>query len=102
MSRYWKVLAVVAAIMIGLVMVGVGLATASPQFAPRYWLWLVPVFGVLSVFAAWVQYRGTGSFGVWPVVRQLLHWSVIAGAVGLDFWVRGTGEQAGVATGFDA
>ena len=32
----------------------------------------------------------------------MLHWLVIGGAVSIDFWLRGTGEEAGVAVGFDA
>ena len=101
MLRHWRIGAVVAAIMVGLVMVGLGLATASPSLAPRYWLWLVPVFGLLSVLTAWIGYPDR-PFRFRAVVRQLLHWLVIGGAVALDFWLRGTGEEAGVAAGFDA
>lgn len=91
-----------AAIMVGLVMVGLGLATASPSLAPRYWLWLVPVFGLLSVLTAWIGSPDSPRLGLRAVGRQLLHWLVIGGAVALDFWLRGTGEEAGVTAGFDA
>jgi len=102
MLRYWRVAAAVAAIMVGLVLVGVGLATADPSLAPRYWLWLVPVFGVLSVLTAWISSPGRDGPGLRAVGRQVLHWLVIGGAVSIDFWLRGTGEEAGVAVGFDA
>jgi len=100
--RHWRAGTVVAAIMIGLVLIGVGLATAQPSLAPRYWLWLVPVFGVLSVLTAWIGSPDHATPRFRDVVRQVLHWLVIGGAVAVDFWVRGTGEQAGVAAGFDA
>jgi hypothetical protein len=102
MLRHWRIGAIVAAIMVGLVMVGLGLATASPSLAPRYWLWLVPVFGLLSVLTAWIGSPDRPRLGLRAVGRQLLHWLVIGGAVVLDFWLRGTGEEAGVAAGFDA
>ena len=102
MLRHWRIGAVVAAIMVGLVMVGLGLATASPSLAPRYWLWLVPVFGLLSVLTAWIGSPDSPRLGFRAVGRQLLHWLVIGGAVAFDFWLRGTGEEAGVTAGFDA
>jgi hypothetical protein len=102
MFRHWKVATVVAAIMVGLVMLGVGLATADPSLAPRYWLWLVPAFGVLSVLTAWIGSGNRDGPGLRAVGRQVLHWLVIGGAVSIDFWLRGTGEEAGVAAGFDA
>ena len=102
MLRHWRIRAVVAAIMVGLVMVGLGLATASPSLAPRYWLWLVPVFGLLSVLTAWMGSPDRPKLGFRAVGRQLLHWLVIGGAVAFDFWLRGTGEEAGLAAGFDA
>jgi hypothetical protein len=102
MVRHWKVATAVAAMMVGLVMLGVGLATAQPSLAPRYWLWLVPVFGVLSVLTAWIGSGNREGPGLRAVGRQVLHWLVIGGAVSIDFWLRGTGEEAGVAAGFDA
>jgi hypothetical protein len=102
MVRHWKVATAVAAMMVGLVMLGVGLATAQPSLAPRYWLWLVPVFGVLSVVTAWIGSGNREGPGLRAVGRQVLHWLVISGAVSIDFWLRGTGEEAGVAAGFDA
>jgi len=102
MVRHWRAGTAVAVIMVGLILIGVGLATAQPSLAPRYWLWLVPVFGVLSVLTAWIGSPDHETPGWRGVVRQVLHWLVIGGAVAVDFWVRGTGEQAGVAAGFDA
>src|SRR5262249_49286194 len=81
---------------------GWGLAPASPSLAPRYWLWLIPVFGLLSVLTAWTGSPDRPRLGFRAVGRQLLHWLVIGGAVAFDFWLRGTGEEAGLAAGFDA
>jgi hypothetical protein len=36
------------------------------------------------------------------VVRQIFHWLGIAAALGLDFYVRGTGQENGVAAGLNA
>ena len=36
------------------------------------------------------------------MARQVFHWLGIAGALGLDFYVRGTGQENGVAAGLNA
>src|SRR5262249_50173911 len=79
MLRHWRIGAVVAAIMVGLVMVGLGLATASPSLAPRYWLWLVPVFGLLSVLTAWIGSPDGPGLGLRAVGRPAPHWVAVWG-----------------------
>jgi hypothetical protein len=89
----------VAAVMVLLALVGVGLTTTDKRIAPKYWMALVPVYGVLCVVTAWV--RSPDSRHV-QVVRQLLHWLAIAGGLLLDFTIRGSGEETGVAAGYNA
>jgi len=101
-GRYWKVGAVVAAIMVALALIGVGLTTVDRPLARRYWMWLVPAYGLLCVVTAWFRPRPGGAPVVGAVVRQLAHWLAISGAVALDFWMTATGEETGVATGFNA
>lgn len=100
--RSWIVSSVAAAIMVGLVLLGVGMTTAQPDSARTYWMWLVPVFGVVCAVTAYVRTRHHPGGAQVAVVRQILHWFGIAVAVGLDFWVRGTGEEAGVTAGYTA
>lgn len=102
LGRLWKTGAVVAVIMVVLALVGVGLTTVRPATARQYWVWLVPVYGLLCVVTAWLRSRSDSSFGVAAVARQALHWLGVGGAVALDFYMRGVGEEAGVAVGFNA
>ncbi len=102
MGRYWKVGAVVAMIMVALALLGVGLTTADRPLAQRYWSWLVPVYGILCVGTAWARSRQDTRLGLAPIFRQVLHWLVIGGAVAFDFWMSGTGEEAGASAGFNA
>src|SRR5262245_21932326 len=101
-SRFWKVGAAVAAIMVGLAVLGVGLTTVDRVLARRYWMWLVPAYGVLCVVTAWYHQRDDTAHGIGAVVRQMAHWLTIGGAVALNFWMTGTGEEAGTAAGFNA
>jgi len=94
----WRVAGSAAAIMVVLALLGVGLATADVRFARDYWMALVPVYGLLCVFTAWKRERP----GDRLVLRQLLHWGGIAGAVALDFSIRSTGLETQVASGLNA
>ena len=101
-GRRYKVGAAVAVLMIALALVGVGLTTTDRATARRYWMCLVPAYGVLCIVTAWFRSRQGAALGVGAVVHQMLHWLTITAAVGLDFWISGTGEQAGGAGGFNA
>ena len=99
--RSWKVALAVAIVMVVLALVGVGLTTADRAVAATYWMALVPVYGLLCIGVAWFRStRGEGGSGL--VVRQVVHWLAIAAAVWLDFFIRRSGEETGVAAGFTA
>jgi hypothetical protein len=85
--------------MVVLALIGVGLAAAKPLAARNYWVSLVPIYGVLCVVEAW---RRSHASGERLVLRQILHWLGIAGAVALDFYIRGTGIETQVSSGLDA
>jgi hypothetical protein len=95
----WKIAAVVALIMVVLALLGIGLATTSSQFARTYWVSLVPIYGLLCVATAW---RRSQQSGERLVLRQVLHWLVIAGFVALDFRIGGTGMETEVSAGLNA
>ncbi len=102
LGRIWKTGAVVAVIMVVLALIGVGLITARSTKAREYWVVLVPVYGLLCIVTAWLRSRHDATFGLGMVGRQLLHWLGVGGAVALDFYVRGTGDETSIATGFNA
>jgi len=102
LGRLWKTGAVVALIMVVLALVGVGLTTVRPLTGRQYWVWLVPVYGLLCVVTAWLRSRRDSAFGVGAVARQALHWLGIGGAVALDFYMRSAGEEAGMTAGYNA
>lgn len=97
----WKLAMIVACIMVTLALIGIGLTTTQRQIAPKYWIGLVPVYGLLCIGTAWNRSRNTDG-GKVLIVRQVFHWLVIAGAVALDFAIRGAGEETGVAAGYNA
>jgi hypothetical protein len=101
-SRSWMVGTAVAVGMALLALLGVGLTTASAAVAPTYWVCLVPVYGAACVAIAWARGRHHGGFPWSATVRQVLHWVGIAIALGLDFIIRGTGEESGNAAGMNA
>jgi hypothetical protein len=100
-ARSWRVATVVALIMTLLALLGVGLATASKEVAPVYWISLVPIFGVLCMGTAWARTRHSGGGGI-AVTRQLLHWLGIGVALALEFLVRRSGEESSTAAGQNA
>lgn len=102
MQGSWKVGLVVAMVMVLLALLGVGLTTANSAVAPTYWVSLVPIYGMLCVFAAYTRSGIGGVADRGAVVRQIFHWLGIAAALGLDFYIRGTGQENGVAAGLNA
>jgi hypothetical protein len=73
----------------------------SKETAFRLWLWMTPVFGVISTWAAWsrAQRRGEPVATIVPV--QIVHWLGVVGAVlliyVLQIYGRMTAEGAGSA-----
>src|SRR5262249_7664881 len=98
----WQVASGVAAVMVLLALLGVGLTTTSSTAAPAYWVSLVPVYGVLCMGTAWARARHGDGARRLAVFRQLFHWLGIGIALSLDFVVRGTGEETGTASGLNA
>jgi hypothetical protein len=100
--RGWTVALVVAIVMVLLAMLGVGLTTTNANFAGTYWVCLVPIYGLLCVGTAWLRAGPGRPLDRPAVIRQVLHWLGIAVALGMDFYIRGTGEETGVAAGLNA
>jgi hypothetical protein len=73
----------------------------SAQTAFRIWLWLTPIFGIVSTIAAWgaAQRRGEPVGAILPT--QIVHWLGVVGAVMLIYvlqiYGRMTSEAAGSA-----
>jgi hypothetical protein len=100
--RSWTIATIVVTVMVLLALLGVGLTTTSSSFAVTYWVSLVPIYGLLCIGTAWIRATEERQLS-WPVVvRQALHWLSIGVALGLDFFIRGTGEETGVAAGLNA
>jgi hypothetical protein len=87
--------------MVLLALLGVGLTTTNSGAAETYWISLVPVYGLLCIGLAWARARHEPGRRL-VVVRQILHWLGIGVALGLDFFVRRSGEETGVAAGMNA
>ena len=89
---------IMAGVMALLALVGTGITLADASWARTYWLTLVPIYGALCVLAAWYN---TGHF-TGSVIRQVLHWLSVAGAIVLDFTLLRRGEQAATGAGLSS
>ncbi len=82
--------------------VGVAINDYSPKSAFRYWLWMAPTFGVISIAAAWWRaHRRDESIAI-AVQRQVLHWAGVVGAVYLIYLLQSTGRMENEAAGLAA
>ena len=89
----------IAIAMTVLAVVGTGVTIADAASARRYWLFLVPVFGIMCIATAWYHY----GFSSEKAIRQLLHWAAVGLAIILDFaFLQGSGEQTAAATGLSS
>jgi len=72
---------------------------AAPQTAFRMWLWMTPLFGVVSTAAAWsrAQRRGDPVGAIVPT--QVVHWLGVVGAVLLIYILQAYGRMASEAAG---
>jgi len=98
----WKIAGTIALIMVLLALLGVGLATMSAPLARNYWMTLIPIYGVLCTVTAWRRSQQAGAADGMLVLRQVLHWLAIGGAVLLDFTIRGSGVETQLSSGFNA
>jgi hypothetical protein len=87
--------AMFAVAMIILALIGAGATLANVTWAEKYWLWLVPVFGIICTAAAFTR---TGTLDR-AVIRQILHWLAVGIAIAIDFnFFRRSGEQTSITT----
>lgn len=82
--------------------VGVAINDYSPKSAFRYWVWMAPTFGVISIAAAWWRAHRRGESVVVAVQRQVLHWAGVIGAVYLIYLLQSTGRMENEAAGLAA
>ncbi|MEO8603123.1 MAG: hypothetical protein ABI629_11160 [bacterium] len=82
--------------------VGVVMADRWPESAFRYWLWMTPIFGIVSIFAAWGRAQRRGLPVATIVPTQIVHWLGAVGCVWLIYALlvfgRMNNEAAGSAT----
>lgn len=81
---------------------GVAINDYSPQSAFRYWMWMAPTFGVISIVAAWWRALRRGESVATAVQRQVLHWAGVVGGVYLIYLLQRTGRMTNEAAGLAA
>ena len=71
----------------------------SKDTAFRLWLWMTPVFGIISTWAAWsrAQRRGEPVGTIVPV--QIVHWLGVVGAVLLIYVLQAYGRMTAEGAG---
>jgi hypothetical protein len=79
---------------------GMAVADYSASSGLTYWLWMIPLFTVVSVSTAWSRARGAKEKVPAVLLRQLLHWGALVLAVYLVYLLERTGrlnrEDAGL------
>lgn len=79
---------------------GIAVADFSARWGLTYWLVMVPLFALNSLYVGWRRARDRGRAVGSVLLAQVLHWSVLAGAVYLIFLLARTArldeEDAGL------
>jgi len=82
--------------------VGVVIADRWPERAFRFWLWVTPIYGIVSTAAAWSRSQRRGEPVGSIVPTQIVHWLGAIGCVWLIYVLlvfgRMNNEAAGSAT----
>lgn len=88
-----------AVIMMLLALIGAGASLANLGWTERYWLYLVPVFGLICTIAAWFHTRRFDR----TVLRQILHWLAVGAVIAVNYrYLSRSGEQTSGATGLSS
>jgi hypothetical protein len=97
-----KIGTIAGAIMIVLALIGVGLTTSRSEIALTYWIWLVPVYGLLCIATAGARQWHEKGLRQLQLVRQVAHWLGIGLALWIDFLIRRAGEETATAAALNA
>ena len=92
----------VVAILVLLSGVGIAINDFSPQNGFRYWLWMAPIFGVISLIGACSRARQKQQPIGTVVWTQILHWGGLSVAVYLVYLLQSTGRMTNEAAGLVA
>lgn len=65
--------------------IGIGVTSLSPKSGFQYWLAMVPLFGAVSAFLAWVRSRARGDSPMGALRAELFHWLGAFAAIWLVF-----------------
>lgn len=82
--------------------IGVAINDYNPASAFRYWIWMAPLFGIISTAAAWARARRRNEAVGRVVQTQAMHWLGVVGAVYLVYLLQSTGRMANEAAGLAA
>jgi hypothetical protein len=86
-------------VMIALALLGAAITVADATWASRYWLLLVPIYGLICIVTAWRRHGASSN----AVGRQILHWICVAIAIAIDFaYLQASGQQTSTGTGLSS
>lgn len=75
-----------------LALIGIAMTFFRPETSYRYWLVMVPVFGIACVSIEWSRARRRGQSGLGIIRDQLLHWFGVLVAVYLIYLLLTAGQ----------
>jgi hypothetical protein len=79
--------------------IGVAINDYNAASAFRYWMWMAPLFGVISTAAAWARARRRDEAVGRVLQTQVMHWVGVVGAVYLVYLLQSTGRMENEAAG---
>jgi hypothetical protein len=98
-TRRYHLEEIVLVVLVVLSGVGVAISDSAPQTAFRYWMWMVPVFGIVSTVAAWSRATRNNAPVGRIVPTQVAHWLGAFGAAYLMYLLQTTGRMTNEAAG---
>jgi hypothetical protein len=72
--------------------IGIGVTSFSRPYGFHFWMAMVPLFGGVSTFLAWVRARARGESTGGALRAQLLHWVGTLAAMWLVFLLQTAGQ----------
>jgi hypothetical protein len=72
--------------------IGIGVTNFSPRYGFQYWASMVPLFGGVSAFLAWLRARARGDSPGTAIRAQLFHWLGVLAAIWLVFLLKTAGQ----------
>lgn len=73
-KQHWKIQAIIALLLVGLGLIGLGLMDFAPLYSEWYWAIAMPIFAGMSIYIGWRNAKRRGENAKLELKRQAFHW----------------------------